>query len=62
MFVDVIGCNEQISNVHCWNPFPITIYSQPHLHLELTVVSIRTTEVKEGPQTFGCPSLLCSPI
>lgn len=26
------------------------------------MVSIRTMEVKEGPQTFRCPSLLCYPI
>lgn len=51
-----------ICNVCNLEYFPITIYSQPHLHLFLTMVSIRTIEVKEGPQTYGCPSLFCSHV
>lgn len=62
MWFRVIGCNEEIRNGHRWNHlFHITIYSQPRLHLQLTMVSIRTMEVKEGPRTFRSPSLLCFP-
>lgn len=59
VFVDVIGCNEQISYMRCLNHSPITIYSQPHL--QLLMVSIRTTRSRRGHRPLAVPASSAPP-